>query len=118
MINCVFVTGNLSAKILYELWYLLHFVVPQSGLMLRTAAWAVSPHGLLLHVQLAEQHGGSSRAAVEHVPFSCVLKSYGLVQLENQKQKRSEWELKVDCRFDLLVIALQRGGARSVLPLS
>lgn len=142
-INCVFVTGNLSAKILYELWYLLHFVVPQSGLMLRTAAWAVSPpplpqsctttgspslhsphpwglrpHGLLLHVQLAEQHGGSSRAAVEHVPFSCVLKSYGLVQLENQKQKRSEWELKVDCRFDLLVIALQRGGARSVLPLS
>lgn len=42
-INCVFVTGNLSAKILYELWYLLHFVVPQSGLMLRTAAWAVSP---------------------------------------------------------------------------
>lgn len=65
MINCVFVTGNLSAKILYELWYLLHFV-----------------------------------------------------QLENQKQKRSEWELKVDCRFDLLVIALQRGGARSVLPLS
>lgn len=93
MINCVFVTGNLSAKILYELWYLLHFVVPQSGLMLRTAA-------------------------VEHVPFSCVLKSYGLVQLKNQKQKRSEWELKVDCRFDLLVIALQRGGARSVLPLS
>lgn len=55
---------------------------------------------------------------MEHVPFSCVLKSYGLVQLENQKQKRSEWELKVDCRFDLLVIALQRGGARSVLPLS
>lgn len=42
MINCIFVMGNLSAKILYELWYLLHFIVPQSGLMLRTAVQAVS----------------------------------------------------------------------------
>lgn len=142
MINCIFVMGNLSAKILYELWYLLHFIVPQSGLMLRTAVQAVSappipPPGLHHHgltfpaqppprgplslgtsaLQLTEQHGANSRAAVKHVPFNCVLKSYGLVQLKNQKQKRSEWELKVYCRFVLLVIALQRGGARSVLQL-